>query len=148
MKVRKIEILSDFSYGDFSYDWKDIEDSNSDVLVEFENGQDSIVGVGTPKNLLSLMNNEKSDCLSPGDPVIVGKQFTKEIIEKTIQAYAADDAYWLKFYASDRNVKILDAIKIDKGEEAILENLKLSDFEWRVKNSLTLLYSFIFDLQH
>ena len=53
---------------------------------------------------------------------------TKEIIEKTIQAYAADDAYWLKFYASDINVKILDAIKMDKGEEAILENLKRSDF--------------------
>ena len=124
MKVQKIEILSDLSY-----DLKDIEDYNSDVLVELENGQDYIVVVGTPKNLLSLMNNEKSDFLSPGDPMIVVKQFTKEIIEKTIQAYAADDAYWLKFYASDINVKILDAIKIDKGEEAILENLKLSDFE-------------------
>jgi hypothetical protein len=124
MKVQKIEILSDLSY-----DLKDIEDYNSDVLVELENGQDYIVVVATPKNLLSLMNNEKSDFLSPGDPMIVVKQFTKEIIEKTIQAYAADDAYWLKFYASDINVKILDAIKIDKGEEAILENLKLSDFE-------------------
>ena len=124
MKVRKIEILSDLSY-----DLKDIEDYNSDVLVELENGQEYIVVVATPKNLLSLMNNEKSDFLSPGDPMIVVKQFTKEIIEKTIQAYAADDAYWLKFYASDINVKILDAIKIDKGEEAILENLKLSDFE-------------------
>ncbi len=124
MKVEKIEILSDLSY-----DLKDIEDYNSDVLVELENGQDYIVVVATPKNLLSLMNNEKSDFLSPGDPMIVVKQFRKEIIEKTIQAYAADDAYWLKFYASDINVKILDAIKIDKGEEAILENLKLSDFE-------------------
>ena len=124
MKVQKIEILSDLSY-----DLKDIEDYNSDVLVELENGQDYIVVVATPKNLLSLMNNEKSDFLSPGDPMIVVKQFTKEIIEKTIQAYAADDAYWLKFYTSDINVKILDAIKIDKGEEAILENLKLSDFE-------------------
>ena len=124
MKVQKIEILSDLSY-----DLKDIEDYNSDVLVKLENGQEYIVVVATPKNLLSLMNNEKSDFLSPGDPMIVVKQFTKEIIEKTIQAYAADDAYWLKFYASDINVKILDAIKIDKGEEAILENLKLSDFE-------------------
>jgi hypothetical protein len=124
MKVEKIEILSDLSY-----DLKDIEDYNSDVLVELENGQDYIVVVATPKNLLSLMNNEKSDFLSPGDPMIIVKQFRKEIIEKTIQAYAADDAYWLKFYASDINVKILDAIKIDKGEEAILENLKLSDFE-------------------
>ena len=124
MKVEKIEILSDLSY-----DLKDIEDYNSDVLVELENGQDYIVVVATPKNLLSLMNNEKSDFLSPGDPMIVVKQFRKEIIEKTIQAYAADDAYRLKFYASDINVKILDAIKIDKGEEAILENLKLSDFE-------------------
>ena len=124
MKVQKIEILSDLSY-----DLKDIEDYNSDVLVELENGQEYIVVVATPKNLLSLINNEKSDFVSPGDPFIIVKQFTKEIIEKTIQAYAAYDAYWLKFYASDINVKILDAIKIDKGEEAILENLKLSDFE-------------------
>lgn len=124
MKVQKIEILSDLSY-----DLKDIEDYNSDVLVELENGQKYIVVVATPKNLLSLINNEKSDFLSPGDPMIIVKQFTEEIIEKTIQSYAASDAYWLKFYASHINVKILDAIKIDKGEKAILENLKLSDFE-------------------
>ena len=75
--LQKIEILSDLSY-----DLKDIEDYNSDVLVELENGQYYIVVIATPKNLLSLTNHEKSDFLSPGDPIIVVKQFTKEIIEK------------------------------------------------------------------
>ena len=55
MKVQKIEILSDLSY-----DLKDIEDYNSDVLVELENGQYYIVVIATPKNLLSLMNKKLS----------------------------------------------------------------------------------------
>ena len=37
MKVQKIEILSDLSY-----DLKDIEDYNSDVLVELENSSSKI----------------------------------------------------------------------------------------------------------
>jgi len=37
--------------------------------------------------------NEKSDFLSPGDPIVIVKKITKEVIEETIQAYAEDYAY-------------------------------------------------------
>ena len=36
-----------------------------DVSVNLENGRNYVVVVGTPKNLLRLMENEKSDFLSP-----------------------------------------------------------------------------------
>ena len=77
MKVESITFLSDLK------DVKDIFDNNIDV--------------GTPKNLLRLMENEKSDFLSPGDPIVIVKKITKEVIKETIQAYAEDDAYCLKF---------------------------------------------------
>lgn len=66
-----------------------------------ENGRNYVLVVGTPKNLLRLMENEKSDFLSPGDPIVIVKKITKEVIEETIPAYAEDDAYCLKFYSAE-----------------------------------------------
>ena len=60
----------------------------------------------TPKNLLRLMENEKSDFLSPGDPIVIVKKMTKEVIKQAIIAYVEDDAYFLKFYSAE-----LDTIK-------------------------------------
>jgi hypothetical protein len=42
------------------------------------------------------MDNEKSDFLSPGDPMIIVRKLTKEVVEKAIEAYAEDEAYYLK----------------------------------------------------
>jgi len=36
------------------------------------------------------MENEKSDFLSLGDPIVIGKKTTKEIVMEAIQAYAED----------------------------------------------------------
>jgi len=45
-----------------------------DVSVNLENGQNYFLVVGTPKNLLRLMENKKSDFLSPGDPIVIVKK--------------------------------------------------------------------------
>ena len=37
---------------------------------------------------------------------------TKDVIEKAIQAYAEDDAYYLKFYSAELDTKTLDLLKI------------------------------------
>ena len=58
MKVESITFLSDLE------DVNDIFDDNLDVCVSLDDGQEYTVVVGTPKNLLRLMNNEKSDFLS------------------------------------------------------------------------------------
>ena len=135
MKIESITFLSDLK------DVKDIFDDNIDVSVDLENGRNYVLVVGTPKNLLRLMENEKSDFLSPGDPIVIVKKITKEVIEEAIQAYAEDDAYCLKFYSAELDTKTLDVLKdrsiardkllddlIEKGQSIDIENYDLIDF--------------------
>ena len=135
MKVKSITFLSDLK------DVKDIFDDNIDVSVNLENGRNYVLVVGTPKNLLRLMENEKSDFLSPGDPIVIVKKITKEVIEEAIQAYAEDDAHYLKFYSAELDTKTLDVLKdryiarykllddlLEKGESIDIENYDLIDF--------------------
>jgi hypothetical protein len=99
------------------------------------------VVVATQKNILTLMDNENIDFLSPGDPTIIIRKMTKEVIEEAIQAYAEDDAYYLKFYAASLDTKRLDLLKnqkiersklldklLDKGESIDIENYDLIDY--------------------
>ena len=57
MRVESINFLRPIE------DIEDIFDYNMDVSVNLENGQNYVVVVGTPENLLKLMANEKSDFL-------------------------------------------------------------------------------------
>jgi uncharacterized tellurite resistance protein B-like protein len=135
MKVESINFLSPIE------DIVDIFDDNIDVSVNLENGLNYVVVVGTPKNLLRLMENGKSNFISPGDPIVVVKKMTKKVVEEAIQAYADDDAYYLKFYAAELDIKTLDILKdryiardkllddlVEKGESIDIENYDLIDF--------------------
>ena len=88
------------------------------------------------------MENEKSDFLSPGDPIVIVKKMTKEVIEQAIRAYAEDDAYCLKFYSAELDTKTLDILKdrsiardkllddlLDQGQSIDIENYDLIDFD-------------------
>ena len=135
MKVESITFLSDLK------DVEDIFDDNMDVAVKLDDGHEYIVVVATPKNLLTLMNNEKSDFLSPGDPMIIVKKMTKEVIEQAIEVYAENNGYYLKFYAAHFDIKTLNVLKdrkvarskllddlLEKGESIDIENYDLIDF--------------------
>jgi hypothetical protein len=93
MKVKKIS---------FPIPLKDVEniyDDNIDVFVTLENGRSYTVIVGTYQNILSLLNQENSNFLPPGEPIIMVRKLTMAIIEEAIQAYATcRDAHWLKLY--------------------------------------------------
>ena len=108
MKVESITFLSDLK------DVKNIFDDNVDVAVKLDDGHEYIVVVATQKNLLTLMNNEKSDFLSPGDPMIIVRKLTKEVIEKAIQVYAENNKYYLKFYAAHFDIITLNLLKDSK----------------------------------
>jgi hypothetical protein len=135
MKVESITFLSDLT------DVQDIFDDNVDVSVKLDDGHKYVLVVATQKNLLTLMNNEKSDFLSPGDPMIIVRKLTKEVVEDAIQAYAEDDGYYLKFYAANLDIKTLNVLKdrkvarskllddlLEKGESIDIENYDLIDF--------------------
>ena len=76
----------------------DIEDYNPDVLVELEDGYTHAVVVATSKNMLSLMDKHKTNFSASGEPFIIVRKLTKEVIEEAVKAYAENGAYWLKFY--------------------------------------------------
>jgi hypothetical protein len=79
-------------------DIEDIYDDNIDVGVELEDGSEYTVMIGTPKNLLTLMDNNEMDFLEPGCPFIIVRKLTMEVIKKAIHAHTQYDAYWLKLH--------------------------------------------------
>ena len=91
-------LIKSISFPTYLEDITDIENSNIDVFVELEDGYTYTVVIATAKNIVSLMDKEKTNFLEPGDPFIIVRKLTKEIIEEAVKAYAENDAYWLKFY--------------------------------------------------
>ncbi len=91
-------LIKSFSFPTFLEDITDIENCNIDVFVELEDGYTYTVVVATAKNIESLMDKERMNYFEPGYPLIIVKKLTKEIISEAIEAYASDEAYWLKLY--------------------------------------------------
>ena len=44
--------------------------------------------IATAKNIVTLMDKEKTNFSEPGDPFIIVRKLTKEIIEEAVKAYA------------------------------------------------------------
>lgn len=130
----------------FEPELEDIEkrdDDNVEAIIELNDGYEYIVPVITHKNILSLINNERSDFLFPMDSMIVVKELTMENIERAIKTYAKDDAFWLKLYhlASGIDIKTLNILRdrwfekkklinelIEKNKSIDIENYDLIDF--------------------
>ena len=91
-------LIKSISFPTYLEDITDIENSNIDVFVELEDGYTYTVVVATAKNIESLMDKERMNYFEPGYPFIIVKKLPKEIIHEAIQAYASDEAYWLKLY--------------------------------------------------
>jgi hypothetical protein len=91
-------LIKSISFPTYLEDITNIENSNIDVFVELEDAYTYIVVVATAKNIESLMDKEKINYFEPGYPFIIVKKLTKEIITEAVEAYASDDAYWLKLY--------------------------------------------------
>lgn len=78
----------------------------------------------------------------PGDPIIIVKKMTEEVIHKAIKACAEEyNGYCLKLYAAELDNKTLDVLKdrniakwkdlmdlLDKDESTDIENYNLIDF--------------------
>ena len=91
-------LIKSINFPTYLEDITDIENSNIDVFVELENAYTYTVVVATAKNIESLMDKDKMNYFEPGYPFIIVKKLTKDIITEAIEAYASDDAYWLKLY--------------------------------------------------
>lgn len=124
MLIKNIQILDEIT---------DIENDSVDVCVDSENGYTFTVSIATPKYLLQRMDGEKSNFSKPNDLFIVVRKLTQEIISETLEAYAENDAFWLKLqaFASEIDISVLDALQAKHVKESIEFNLlcKLDDLE-------------------
>ena len=110
MKIKRIEFMEEI---------RDENNDNVDVCVENEDGYNYIVTVGTPQDLLEEMNQEKTNFVRPGSLMIIVKKLTKEIVTEAIQAYAENDAYWLKLhhFAIDIDMSIFNKLEVEHRKE-------------------------------
>lgn len=108
-------LIKSISFSTYLEDITDIENSDIDVFVELEDAYMYTVVVATAKNIESLMDNERMNYFEPGYPFILVKKLTKEIISETIEAYASDEAYWLKLYhfAGKVNTAVLNQLQAE-----------------------------------
>ena len=79
------------------------------------------VSIATAKNCLQRMDQEKSNFSNPGELVIVVRKLTQKIITEALEAYAEDDAYWLKLYqfASEIDISVFDELQAKHIKESI-----------------------------
>jgi hypothetical protein len=116
MLIKNIRILDEIT---------DIENDSIDVCVDSEDGYTFTVSIATTKNLLQRMDQEKTNFSNPSDLVIVVRKLTQEIITEALEAYAQDNAFWLKLhqFASEIDISVFDELQVKHVKESIEFNL-------------------------
>ena len=71
------------------------------------------------------MDEEKSNFSNPNELIIVVRKLTQEIITETLEAYAKDNAFWLKLhaFASEIDISVFDELQAKHVKESIKFNL-------------------------
>ncbi|MFD1739556.1 hypothetical protein ACFSCX_24035 [Bacillus salitolerans] len=80
------------------FDELDKYNGNLDVFVTLEDGMTYTMVVTTPNNYYWYMDKEEIDYIPASPPDIIVRTLTKENIQKAIESYVGDNAYWLKLY--------------------------------------------------
>ena len=116
MLIRNIRILDEIT---------DIENDSIDVGVDSEDGYTFVVSIATTKYLLQRMDEEKSNFSNPDELIIIVRKLTQEIITEALEAYAKDNAFWLKLqaFASEIDNSVLDELQAKHVKECIEFNL-------------------------
>ena len=71
------------------------------------------------------MDGEKSNFSNPNELIIVVRKLTQEIITEAVEAYAEDNAFWLKLheFASEIDISVFDELQAKHVKESIEFNL-------------------------
>ena len=94
---------------------KNIENDNIDVFVELEDGITYTMVVATSLNYYWYMDKEGLDYVPPSPPDIIVRSLTEDNIRQAIEAFAADDAYWMKLYfLSGKRKGVFDMDRMNK----------------------------------
>lgn len=128
MLIKNIRILTEIT---------DIENDCIDVCVDSEDGYTFTVPIATTKYLLQRMDEEKCNFSKPNELVIVVRKLTPEIISEALEAYAEDNAFWLKLhqFADEIDISIFDELQAKHVKELIESKILsgLDDLEEDIK---------------
>jgi hypothetical protein len=110
----------------------DIEDDNIDMFVELDNKYTFTLVVTTPRNLITLMEEEKIEYTPASSPMVIVKRITEENIMNALETYLENEAYWLKLYflAGEIRIELLN----DMLEEIWKENNELFEEDENIEN--------------
>ena len=113
MLVTKINFPSPLEYTE------DLYNDNLDVFVELEDGSKYCVIVGTPKNILYLMDKDGMNFSELGITFIIVRKLIFDIIKEAIEAYAEGDAKWLKLhhFAAEIPNEVYDKLREEQDRE-------------------------------
>ncbi|WP_152643797.1 hypothetical protein [Paenibacillus terrae] len=90
--------------------------------------------VSTPKNYYWYMDKEGLDYIPPSAPDIIVRSLTKENIRKFVEAFAEDDAYWMKLYFLSGDRK--GVFDMDKMNKMLVDVKKTNDTEYKIHERL------------
>ncbi|OXM15593.1 hypothetical protein [Paenibacillus herberti] len=103
---------------------EDINNDNIDVVVTLEDGVSYVIVVSTPQNYHWYMDKEEINYIPPSPPNVVVRSLTEENIRSAVEAFATNEAYWLKLYfLMGSNNGIFDMLSINK----MLDEIKKSN---------------------
>jgi hypothetical protein len=102
--VKEISILGDMM-------GVDPKNTNQDVHIVLEDGSRYTVIVGTPQNLLTLLDNKKKNFLPWGIPFIIVREVTDEVLWEMVQEYLQDDAFALKYHTFIPSSEMLNELE-------------------------------------
>ena len=98
-----------------------MKNDSIDVCLDSEDGYTYTVSMCTAKYILQKMDRETSNFFEPGQMEIVVRKLTKEIITETLEAYAEDNAFWLKLhhFGIEIDSSVFDELQVKHEKELI-----------------------------
>lgn len=82
-------------------DINDIYNDNIDVCVKLDDGNEFVLVVATPQNLINQMKNDNVPFIKPGLPFIIVESLTEKNIKIMLDEYLKEDDQYLKIYGQD-----------------------------------------------
>jgi hypothetical protein len=118
-------VIKSIYYINYEEDMTQIEHSIIDIFVELDTGSRYIVTLVTPKFIDFYMDQENKNYFGPGEPYIIVRKLTHEIIAETIKAYWEEEqGYYLKLHHFAQRIPETVFKKLQAEDEATKESDK------------------------
>lgn len=100
---------------------QDVRNDCVDISIHSEDDFIYTICICTPKYLSQQMKDEKTNFINPNNLFIIVRELTSEIITETIEAYAEDDAFWLKlnYFSRKIDMSVFDKLQAESIKESI-----------------------------